>query len=527
MTPAVRRCAVYTRKSTEEGLEQAFNSLDAQREACEAYIESQAHEGWQLVKTAYDDGGFSGGTMERPAVKRLMADLKQGLIDIVVVYKVDRLTRSLADFAKIVEILDGHGASFVSITQQFNTTSSMGRLTLNVLLSFAQFEREVTGERIRDKIAASKRKGMWMGGTVPMGYAVANRQLKVEDSEAAHVRLIFRRYLALGCVSALVDDLKKKGVVSKAKVSRRGNKYGGKPFGRGALYHLLQNELYRGIILHKGVANPGQHSAIVPKALWDKVQKAIGSNRKKSKRTKASTPGHMLTGLMRDDRGNRMSPGYTRKANGQLYRYYFSQALDRGGENEPGSVTRVPAAAIEELVVAELQRRLPQAQAARWSLLTSSETALRVRAMVTGVQVKVDEVLLTLGVEAVAALDRKTRAALKSNTITVPAQLKRTASGKSIVSLDGRAKNASHLDKALIRAVARTNHWRELLESGTARSAHDIARHEGCRVSYITRHLPLAFLAPDLVEAIIDGKQPRGVILKDLKESKVLRWHYQ
>src|SRR5476651_1126734 len=210
MTGKVRRCAVYTRKSSEEGLDQSFNSLDAQREACESYIKSQAHEGWKLVKTAYDDGGFSGGSMERPAVKRLMADLKQGLIDIVVVYKVDRLTRSLADFAKIVEILDGHGASFVSITQQFNTTTSMGRLTLNVLLSFAQFEREVTGERIRDKIAASKRKGMWMGGTTPFGYDVRERRLVVNEAEADSVRLMFGRYLELGCVSALAADLRRK-----------------------------------------------------------------------------------------------------------------------------------------------------------------------------------------------------------------------------------------------------------------------------------------------------------------------------
>ena len=227
MTAPIRRCAVYTRKSSEEGLEQSFNSLHAQREACEAYIRSQAHEGWKLMKTAYDDGGFSGGTMERPAVKRLMADLKQGLVDVVVVYKVDRLTRSLADFAKIVEILDGHGTSFVSITQQFNTTSSMGRLTLNVLLSFAQFEREVTGERIRDKISASKRKGMWMGGNLPLGYDVQNRQLVINEAEAETVRYIFRRYTEIGTVSALQADLKQRGIVSKVWTSTAGNVRGG------------------------------------------------------------------------------------------------------------------------------------------------------------------------------------------------------------------------------------------------------------------------------------------------------------
>src|SRR5208282_2457298 len=273
--PKTRRCSAYTRKSSEEGLEQNFNSLHAQREACEAFIRSQAGEGWRLVKTAYDDGGLSGGTMERPALQRLLTDINQGLIDVVVVYKVDRLTRSLADFAKMVEVFDAHGVSFVAVTQQFNTTTSMGRLTLNVLLSFAQFEREVTGERIRDKIAASKKKGIWMGGTVPLGYDWCDRRLVVNEAEAATVRHIFERYLKLRSVRLLRDELSRDGIVSKVRVSKKGIRAGGQPFGRGALYELLANPIYLGEIRHRKVRHPGQHPAIVDRKIWERVQERL------------------------------------------------------------------------------------------------------------------------------------------------------------------------------------------------------------------------------------------------------------
>ena len=278
-----RRCAIYTRKSSEEGLEQDFNSLQAQREACEAFIKSQAGEGWRLVKTAYDDGGLSGGTMERPALQRLLADINQGLIDVVVVYKVDRLTRSLADFAKMVEVFDAHGVSFVAVTQQFNTTTSMGRLTLNVLLSFAQFEREVTGERIRDKIAASKRKGMWMGGVVPLGYDVCDRRIVIDEREAETVRNIFRRYLELGCVRLLKEDLDRRGVVSKRRTSKNGIESGGHSFSRGALYALLSNPIYVGEIRHKNLRHPGQHQAIVDRAVWERTQQQLQEHRVRTK----------------------------------------------------------------------------------------------------------------------------------------------------------------------------------------------------------------------------------------------------
>jgi len=425
MTTATRRCAIYTRKSTEEGLDQAFNSLDAQREACEAYIKSQAHEGWKLVKAAYDDGGFSGGSMERPAVTRLMADLKQRLIDIVVVYKVDRLTRSLADFAKIVEILDGHGASFVSITQQFNTTTSMGRLTLNVLLSFAQFEREVTGERIRDKIAASKRKGMWMGGTTPFGYDVIDKKLLVSEAEAETVRSIYRRYIELGCVSALAIYLREKGIVSKIKVSRRGNTHGGQPFGRGALYHLLQNPIYLGKVAHRQEIYAGQHPAIVPQNLWDQVQQGLAANRVERRQPRTTGGPQLLTGRLRDELGNLMVPSHVRKANGQRYRYYVSQPLTAGGKSDKLTVTRVAAGAIEQLVEAEIRQRLPDAEAKRWEIANPRERAERIREVVGSVMVGSEGVEISLTDDGTKAMAPRGRAF--SSIIEVPTQLKQGA----------------------------------------------------------------------------------------------------
>src|ERR1700693_872220 len=269
------RCAVYTRKSTEEGLEQAFNSLHAQREACEAFIKSQRHEGWTCLAQGYDDGGLSGATMDRPALQQLLADIQAGKVDVIVCYKVDRLTRSLADFAKVVEVFDARGVSFVAVTQQFNTTTSMGRLTLNVLLSFAQFEREVTGERIRDKIAASKRKGIWMGSLVPLGYEVRDRQLIINEAEATTVRHIFTRYTELGNVRLIKEELDRNGVHSKIRVSKDGVESGGQAFSRGALYTLLRNPIYVGEIRHKGVCYPGQHAPIAGRALWDKVAQLL------------------------------------------------------------------------------------------------------------------------------------------------------------------------------------------------------------------------------------------------------------
>ena len=341
------RCAVYTRKSSEEGLEQEFNSLDAQREACEAFIRSQRHEGWIVLPELYDDPGFSGGTMERPALRRLLADIAARKIDAVVVYKVDRLTRSLSDFAKIVEIFDTSSVSFVSVTQAFNTTTSMGRLTLNVLLSFAQFEREVTGERIRDKIAASKKKGLWMGGLPSLGYEVKDRKLVIVDEEAERVRLIFQRYLALGCVRTLGDDLAAHGVVSKRRVYEDGRVSGGLPFSRGALYHLLQNPVYRGMIVHRDNAYPGEHAPIVGQDLWDAVQAKLQANGVERTDIGKADPPAILTGLLFDAAGEPMTPTHAVK-NGVRYRYYVSRHLVTGVKRE-GAGQRLPAPAISPL----------------------------------------------------------------------------------------------------------------------------------------------------------------------------------
>jgi len=318
------RCAIYTRKSSEEGLEQNFNSLDAQREACEAFIASQKHEGWTILPEMYDDGGFSGGTIERPAFQRLLVDVGEGKIDVVVVYKVDRLTRSLSDFAKIVEIFDKRNVSFVSVTQQFNTTTSMGRLTLNILLSFAQFEREVTGERIRDKIAASKKKGMWMGGLPSLGYNVKDRRLVINEAEAKTVRHIFQRYTELKSVRLLKADLDASGIVSKSRNASDGTRYGEKSLARGALYLMLQNRIYRGEIVHKDRCYPGEHEAIVDEALWSEVQTILTENRADRILGTAEKQVSLLSGILFDARGERMTPTHATK-NNTRYRYYVSR----------------------------------------------------------------------------------------------------------------------------------------------------------------------------------------------------------
>src|ERR1700688_3335882 len=359
------RCAIYTRKSSEEGLEQAFNSLDAQREACAAFILSQKHEGWTVLPTLYDDGGFSGGTMERPALKRLIADIEEGQIDVVVVYKVDRLTRALSDFAKLVEVFDRQGVSFVSITQQFNTTTSMGRLTLNVLLSFAQFEREVTGERIRDKIAASKKKGMWMGGVVPLGYRVEARALHIVEDHAEIVRSLFKRYLEAGSVVRLKQQLDAEDFRLPVRIDGGGRSTGGGLLSRGHVYKLLSNPIYVGRIAHKGQIYEGHHPPIVTLDLWDQVQQRLRDHlgAATTKRTRQSSDA-LLAGKLYDDGGNRMSPTWARKGS-KRWRYYVSQAAPQGEKSKAGSVVRVPAADVETLVTEALSKLSPDRAASQ------------------------------------------------------------------------------------------------------------------------------------------------------------------
>ena len=337
------RCAVYTRKSSEEGLEQEFNSLHAQREACEAYIASQRSEGWALIREHYDDGGVSGGTLDRPGLKMLLADIEEGLIDVVVVYKIDRLSRSLMDFSKLVEVFDRNGVTFVSVTQSFNTTTSMGRLTLNILLSFAQFEREVTGERIRDKIAASRKKGMWMGGTAPLGYDVKDRRLVINKAEAKTLRMIFERFVEIGSATVLARELRAGGITTKQ----------GKPITKKYIYRLLNNRVYIGEAVHKGDSYPGQHKGIITRKLWDKVHGILQeSPRSRASNTRAQTPA-LLKGLLFGPDGAAFSPSHTRKKD-RLYRYYVSQTLLKHGAGACPE-GRVPAGEIEAAVIDQLR----------------------------------------------------------------------------------------------------------------------------------------------------------------------------
>src|SRR5437660_2341857 len=347
--PSRKRCAIYTRKSSEEGLEQEFNSLQAQSEACEAYIRSQRHEGWGLARTRYDDGGFSGGNMERPALQRLLADIREGRIDIIVVYKVDRLTRSLADFARLVEIFDAQGVSFVSVTQQFNTTSSMGRLTLNVLLSFAQFEREVTGERIRDKIAASKKKGMWMGGNPPLGYDASERALVINPAEAETVRRIFALYRELGGVRRVKDQADRLGLRTKRSTTAKGAERGGTSFSRGHIYRLLSNPIYTGQIAHKGQLYPGQHPSLIDDETWTAVRDQLAAHAGDHRRRAKAAEPSLLAGLLVDANGERLTPSHAVKK-GRRYRYYVSAALitDAGTDREGW---RLAAREIEDAVI--------------------------------------------------------------------------------------------------------------------------------------------------------------------------------
>lgn len=530
-TPPRVRCAVYTRKSSEEGLEQSFNSLHAQREACESYILSQRHEGWQLIATEYDDGGFSGGTMERPALKKLMADIAAKRIDTVVVYKVDRLTRSLMDFARIVEQFDKQGISFVSVTQQFNTTTSMGRLTLNVLLSFAQFEREVTGERIRDKIAASKKKGMWMGGVVPIGYELQDRHLLLHPEDAEQVRNIYRLYIEAGSVSKLRQTLEQKGIRSKKRVNRAGRASGGLPFSRGALYELLQNRIYLGEITHKGVSYPGKQPAIIDRKLWDQVQEQLIANLQSPMRRPRATEQSLLVGILYDDKGNRFTPSHTNKK-GQRYRYYVSQAVIKNPGKGIAGPVRVPAREIENLVVSQLTSLLQSPQkllellgtaqteqivraSGEWANASSEKIQELLKSVTTRVVVREHNVQILLSKQAlldalIGAQDIDSPAEQGGDgsiTLEPSAQLARHG-GEMRLQLSPDASGAKpRTDPSLLRAIARAHDWVDRMLRGDTANQRSIAAQTGHDERYVSRILPLAFLAPDLIEAILEGNR--------------------
>jgi DNA invertase Pin-like site-specific DNA recombinase len=474
------RCAIYTRKSTEHNLDLEFNSLDAQREACEAYIKSQAHEGWRLIEDHYDDGGLSGASLERPALQKLLSEVKAGKIDIVVVYKVDRLTRSLTDFAKLVEIFDEHKVSFVSVTQSFNTTSSMGRLTLNILLSFAQFEREVIGERVRDKIAASKRKGLWVGGPVPLGYASVNKKLIVVPQEAEAVRTIFRRYLELGSVPALADDLHRARIHSKRRVLASGRVVGGGRFGVGALAHLLRNRFYLGKVVYRGEVNPGDHEPILDRKLFEAVQAKLSANAVERKlRTRASPS--LLTGRIFDDRGNRMTPVWTIKK-GVRYRYYVSQAVVQRRREERGTVPRVPAAEIEALVVKALR-----IQADRTSGRPSRDPRELIEHYADRVIIKGDEIEICLLEDASTEPNK---------SISVSRFATRSPVVKGVLHAPESARlHSSDCKEKLLAAIAKARVW--VTEIGTGHTTlSQIARREGNVERHIRLLAQLAFLSP-------------------------------
>jgi site-specific DNA recombinase len=502
------RCAVYTRKSTEEGLEQSFNSLDAQFEACSAYILSQAGEGWIQVKDRYDDGGFSGGNMDRPGLKRLLADIEAGRVDVVVVYKVDRLTRALSDFARIVDVFDQRGASFVSVTQAFNTTTSMGRLTLNVLLSFAQFEREVTGERIRDKIAASKAKGLWMGGYPPLGYVVRDHALHVDAAEVETVRNIFQRYLELPGTVALCAELERTGVRSKVWTSSSGRKLGGNVFSRGGLNYLLHNRIYVGEVTHRGKAYPGQHEPIVSADVFEAVQCKLANRSPPLINVKSTRQPYFLLGKLFDDRGNAMTSASANK-NGVRYFYYKSTALSTGKVR--GSIARVSAPKLEDAIVEQLEPML------RDDWLPEDQAFKRVAATITRVTLYTDRISIELRVEAVT-LSHLVLPAMRiideSVTFDLALKLKPTQRGRTL--LAGSTTLDACIDRALVRAIVLARRWSDQIASGSAASVREIARREGHDESYARQILPLAFLAPDLTETVLEGRQPASLSLAGL-----------
>jgi DNA invertase Pin-like site-specific DNA recombinase len=562
------RCAIYTRKSSEEGLEQDFNSLQAQREACEAYVTSQRHEGWKALSTAYDDGAYSGGTMERPALKQLLADVGAGKVDIVVVYKVDRLTRSLMDFAKIVEIFDRQNVSFVSVTQAFNTTSSMGRLTLNVLLSFAQFEREVTGERIRDKIAASKKKGLWMGGFVPLGYRPEQRTLAIHNKEAEIVRAIFKLYCETGSVAKVEAELVHRGIRRpKSKAITSGRTYGGREFTRGEIYKLLSNPVYVGEIGHKGQRFDGQHPAIIDPKTWALARMRLATNTHARNIQLGAKDPSLLAGLLFDDTGTRLTPTHTNRQ-GKRYRYYAkpsSQPHGRGRPREADRGWRIPAPEIEKATVNLLVKQFTDQQwvlktcggsdgtirAGRVVIAKAKDLAGRLRSESRGPLRELLLMLLarvTLSVSEVRVeIRRKDLAAVLGNvevahdggittadwqdldaetgdgagdqtaiTVVLPIKLRRRGLETKLV-LDGPGgEKPGEPDPALVKMIANAHQWWEDLVSGRFPTMRALAQAYNKDERYVARVIPLAFLAPAIVDTILTGRHPIEMTAQEL-----------
>ena len=555
-----KRCAIYTRKSSEEGLEQSFNSLDAQREACESFIKSQQHEGWTILPTHYNDSGFTGGNTERPALQTLINNIETNKIDIVIVYKVDRLSRSLADFVKLIELFDKHDVSFVSVTQQFNTSSSMGRLTLNVLLSFAQFEREVTSERIRDKIAASKRKGMWMGGAVPLGYDVVEKKLVANNKEVKTVRHIYERYITLGTVRKLKEELDAEGYISKQRGNKQ-SKGGGKPFSRGALYALLKNPLYIGKVAHQGNLFEGQHAAILDTTLWDSAQNLLNENRLNNQSRNSVKEPSLFAGLIYDDSNNLMSPSHSRKGD-RRYRYYVSQAVLQYREAEAGSVFRISAKIVEDAVIKRLidffqtpkelleifshfklnatkQKTLiyeAKTFIKNWKNLTICKKINHLNIIIQKIQVGCEGINITLsraGMTKCLLSENFDYEKCKSLTndeyiIAIPAKLKRCShETKLIIGEKYTDKTNSTSVLAIQNALKKALIWNQVLITDQVSGMKALAKQEKVTQRYIAHLIQLAFLAPDIIEAILKGDIPKKLTLGKLKEGFSKDWNEQ
>ena len=526
------RCAIYTRKSTEDGLEQEYNSLDAQYDACAAYALSQRHEGWTVIAERYDDGGFSGGDMTRPELVRLMGDVASGKVDIILLYKIDRLTRSLSDFARIVDVLDKAGASFVSITQSFNTTTSMGRLTLNMLLSFAQFEREVTGERIRDKIAASKRKGIWMGGTVPLGYDVVERRLVVNEDEAKLVCHIMQRYIELNSVAELAAELTRDGYQTKVQIRTSGPHKGGCPFRRGTIYHLLSNRIYRGLIVHKDEAFPGDHKPIVPDALWEAVQQAVAQRSSGGSSPSTSKHPSLLIGRIVDGHGRPMSPTHAQKGK-HRYRYYVTRPNAVDGHPQ----WRVSAADVEKLVCGEVERMLLDQRQLHDMLSEGDRTpdnlqrlfsradiaaatlrsgrAIDKQGLLRGVfgQVQLRDGTMDVSIEPAGLLKMfGLEAELQHlGAIRLTCATERIRKGHEIRLVIPSSQPITPQpirNERLVGLLVEAKAAADLVGSHHGRSLNAIAAEHGRCRTHLAKLVALNCLAPDIVTAIIEGKQP-------------------
>jgi DNA invertase Pin-like site-specific DNA recombinase/ribosomal protein S15P/S13E len=535
MSKVTLRCAIYTRKSSEEGLEQGFNSLDAQREACEAFILSQQHEGWKALPELYDDGGFTGGNMDRPALKQLLADIDQKKVNVVVVYKVDRLTRSLADFAKIVEQFDAKGISFVSVTQQFNTTSSMGRLTLNVLLSFAQFEREVTGERIRDKIAASKQKGLWMGGTPPIGYIGHERTLVIHEAHAKLIRYLYQRYLEVRGVKTLKLELDRAGIVAPERTRLSGKRYGGVPISRGNLYQILTNPIYIGKIPHFERLHEGQHPPIIEMDVWHAVQAKINNQRDDHKASYGTGSDSLLVGILFDSEGIKLCPSHSQKQT-KRFRYYVSQKLVNELKEVAPDGIRIPAQELETVVINQLcdwlknndglihefnlaPEQIQNLIARANQLANDIEDKVKQHAVFRQIveRVEIGHDYLALTIKASAFLPQSSDLIqVKTNT-----ELKRCGHQMRLIITDQNKRQ--HLkDQNLINYLSKAYQWLTLITSGKVQSIKEIAEAEKVDTTHVTRTINKAFLAPDIVRAILNGTQPSHLNLKYIKQFRVL-----